>query len=158
MASPSNKIVITDALITRVSEVIRGGNYRQAAARAIGVSHSTFKTWMRAGAKAPDSPEGRLLDAVERAEQSAEQGAVKTIFDAAKGGDMKAAMWFLSHRYPKRWADRTRVDQRVSQKFEPARSGAALSPEALKREFAEIGALLQLTEARGGKKPGEPQS
>lgn len=89
---------------------ISGGAYNAVAARAVGISETTFYRWMEQGeldAELEEETEFReLWEQVKKAEAEAEVYAVAKVIEAAQGGDWRAAMTYLERKYPKRWARR----------------------------------------------------
>jgi len=102
-------LAITDELIDRACSPIREfGATRRAAARFVGVSENTFKSWLREGAdqKDPCEPRARLLFAVETAEGEAERTLTQAYWEGARM-DPQVAQRFLERRFSKgdeKWA------------------------------------------------------
>jgi hypothetical protein len=102
-------LAITEELISRASDIIREiGATRRAAARHVGVSENTFKSWLREAAdlKDDDDPRRRLLFAVELAEGDAEMALTRAYFAGAQA-DPQVAQRFLERRFSKgdeKWA------------------------------------------------------
>lgn len=91
----------------KIIRALQGGNFRVVAARYGGVSYETFCGWMRRGKKQNGGPYRDFYRACLEAEKQAEIRAVALILKAAEK-DPRQANWWLSHRWPERWADRSR--------------------------------------------------
>lgn len=85
--------------------MLRAGNYIEVAARAAGVSRSTFRGWMQRGLSdlEEDRPFRELRERVETALAEGEVRNVTHIAVAARDGDWNAAAWILERHYPDRW-------------------------------------------------------
>lgn len=97
----------------KVIEALEGGNFRNVACGYAGISYEVMKQWI---AKGRSDRKGSYYDfyrAVIEAEKTAEIKSVKLIMQAAVI-DPRHAQWWLSHRWPQRWADKTRVRTEVS--------------------------------------------
>lgn len=95
---------LTEEVQRKVVEALTLGNYRSTAARYAGVSYSTVRAWMRKGEVATKGKFRAFFDAVQAIETHTEVVAVGDVLSKAKK-DPKLLKWFLSHRFPKRWAD-----------------------------------------------------
>lgn len=91
---------LTPALIDRVCEFIRRGNYTQVAAAANGISTSRFYEWLQ---KYED-----FRDAIEKASGEAEDEALGLV---RSGHPEKWApnAWYLERKHPDRWGRRALV-------------------------------------------------
>ena len=78
----------------KILEAIRGGNYRETAARYAGIGTQTLGDWM---AKDPE-----FSGMVQAAEEFAEIKAVALVMKAAET-DAKHAQWWLERKHPHRW-------------------------------------------------------
>lgn len=121
----------------RILSVIRGGNFPLTAARACGVCESLWYKWLK-----KDTPEFvEFREAVKAAEYEAEAVAVGRIQQA--GSDPKlwtANAWFLERKFPDRWGQTVKIEQRVEQELDAMfdKLEAGLSHE----EFARVVALI----------------
>lgn len=109
MGRPSK---LTEETQRKICLALRGGNFRSTAAQWAGVSTRVFQEWMKLGGERPKSRHGRFRAAIIEAEKSAEIQAVGRIIKAAEK-DPKHAEWWLSHRFPERWADQARMKMRA---------------------------------------------
>lgn len=100
---------LTEEIQAKVVAALRGGNFRSTAAGWAGIGARTLREWMQKGEAAPKSPHGLFRHAVLEAEKAAEIHAVGLIMRAAST-DVKHAEWWLSHRFPERWAERRKVE------------------------------------------------
>ena len=92
----------------RLLQALRAGNYREASARAAGISPATLYNWLRRGAAESSGVYREFLEAVERAEAEAEVYAVAVIRKAMPD-DWRAAATFLERRYL-RWRRRSSTE------------------------------------------------
>jgi len=104
---------LTKPVQDRIVELLAAGNYQETAARAAGISRSTFHRWMKRGAHAKqrgkDSRYRDFRDSVKKAEAVAEVAAVKCVIDASET-KWQAAMTFLERKFPERWSRGERVE------------------------------------------------
>jgi hypothetical protein len=102
-------LAITDEMIDEAARLIATtAATRRAAARFVGVSENTFKSWLREGGDLKDDndPRRRLLFAIEMAEGHAERQLTKAYWDGAQA-DPQVAQRFLERRFSKgdeKWA------------------------------------------------------
>ena len=104
---------LTKTVAAKIVEYLEVGNYQETAARAAGISRSTFHRWMKRGADAKsrgkDSRYRDFRDNVKKAEAVAEVAAVKCVIDASET-KWQAAMTFLERKFPERWSRGERVE------------------------------------------------
>ena len=100
--------LLTPELQAQVVTAIGQGSYPEVAARAAGLSRTTFYRWMQEGEN-EDSDKRDFWDAVKKAEAAAETTAVETI---RADGSWQSKAWLLERRYAHRW--RRREDQEVT--------------------------------------------
>jgi hypothetical protein len=118
----------------KVCEVLRKGGYRMIAAKAAGISWTSFKSYMVRGAKA-EEPFATFAAAVKNAETDCEGALSGYVYVAAS--DPKywtAAMALLERRWPGRWARRDRIDPRAASgvpQFETAAAAVAYMERVL---------------------------
>jgi len=107
---------LTPAVIDKICDALRGGNYRETAAAYAGVARSTFNEWMQRGHESKSGIFRDLADAVDKALADCEARNVAMIEKAAAAGDWKAAGWFLERMFPTRWGRREhhQIDANVS--------------------------------------------
>lgn len=97
---------LTQEVQDKITASLRGGNFRTTSAEQAGVPERTFFDWMRRG-KENEEPFRTFRRAVLMAEKEAEAHAVGLVMKHAEN-DPKHAEWWLSHRFPERWADQER--------------------------------------------------
>ncbi len=104
---------LTKTVAAKIVEALEAGNFQEPAARAAGVSRSTFHRWMQRGADDEsfnrDSIYRTFRTAIKRAEAEAEVAAVKCVIDASET-KWQAAMTFLERKFPERWSRGERVE------------------------------------------------
>ena len=111
MARPTK---LTPQVRERIAESIRAGAYAEQAARAAGITPSTYYDWIKRG-EAGERPFSEFSDAVRACEAEAEVAAITVLRDAAQTGEWRAAAHYLERRHPERWGRRERhhVESRV---------------------------------------------
>lgn len=142
---PGRPYKLTEARTKRVAEALASGCYREVAARAAGLSHSSFYSYMEKGEA--DELEGRetifsrFRNAVLEAEAKAETEAV-SIIRAAAPETWQAAAWLLERKHPDRWGRRLRMEAEatVTADVEVVHSKVVevVPEEAQRRAVAEI--------------------
>lgn len=99
---------LTPEVQEKIVNLIKVGNYAETAARAAGISKTTYYNWM-----ADDRPQYvEFRDAVETAEAEAESHAVAVV-RRAMPDQWTAAMTYLERRYPDRWS---RLEKRLERR------------------------------------------
>lgn len=97
---------LTPEVQRAICNSLRGGNYRETAAAAAGVSKNQIRNWIVRGEQG-EEPFAEFLGAVEKAEA---QGERKLLREIRKGVDnWQSRSWVLERRYPGRWSGRVRV-------------------------------------------------
>lgn len=100
----------------KLVQMLRKGNYSEAACKIAGISYSTYRNWMLKGEQEPDSEYGAFREAVEAASGQAESDAVDSLLTASQD-DYKAAVVYLERRFPERWAASQRINLQVDKKI-----------------------------------------
>ena len=103
---------LTPETVTVLCDALEKGMYLETASRMAGVAPSTLHGWLRRGkiAEQSENPEAdelpflELLDAVKKAQATAEMRAVEVISAAANAGTWQAAAWFLERSNPGAWS------------------------------------------------------
>lgn len=118
---------LTPEVQARIETSLRGGNYREVAARFAGVSSATLREWMRAGKR--DSDKGRatvhraFYQAVRKAEADAESLVVGRLMMAAQH-DVKAMCFWLERKHSQRWGRKDTLNAKVDAKVASTGEGA----------------------------------
>lgn len=106
--------------IDELCELLGEGIPQSAAAPSVGISRAALMGWKAKGREArqrlmdgaDSEPNDDLfldfLDRVEAARAEAEVRFARYVSQAAAGGDVRAAMWWLDRARPERWAQRQR--------------------------------------------------
>lgn len=94
---------MTPEVRKKILIAIRAGNYREVAAQFAGVTAKTLREYLRR--KDEEAVEFRA--AIIEAEASVEIEMVGTIRRLA-AGDLKAGTWYLTHKFPERWSDKSK--------------------------------------------------
>lgn len=113
---------LTEEMHNAIIKGLEAGNYVTTICDSLGISRNTYYSWMRKGEPVkkfdengveyeeyPDTPYGRLRQAVRQAEAKAEMTAVEAIrnhFDS----DWRAPAEFLSRRHPEKWNPKVQVE------------------------------------------------
>lgn len=136
---------LTDELAKRYCEYLRAGNYRQTAAALVGLSPTTVSDWMGKERE----PYLSFQAAVREAEAEAERIQLDKIASSPEPADAK---WYLSRKFPDRWAETRRVD--VSGRLD---MGVKLNADILRDPRARE-AIITLTDALFANGYSEPDS
>lgn len=115
---------LTNEVQEKILQAIRGGNYREVAARWAGIDPVTLTRWMRRGEQGRRGPYVQFCQAVLEAEQQAELRAVALIMKGA-ASDPNHAKWWLERKFHERWGRRERTEH----------TGADGGPVAVKVTF-----------------------
>lgn len=93
---------LTEETQRRIVAALGAGNYREAAARAAGVSRSTLYRWLARGEREPAGKYGSFREELVRAEAAAE---VRSVANIARAGESnwRAEAWRLERKHPGRW-------------------------------------------------------
>lgn len=109
--------LLTPDVQKKICNMLSTGNFRKIACKSAGISHRTFNDWMTIGENESSGPHRDFRQAVLDAESKAEIYAVASIIAAGKR-DPRHLEWWLSHRFPERWADRSRAEYRAQLKLQ----------------------------------------
>jgi hypothetical protein len=108
--------------VEMLCDLLKRGVPQVAACGVAGIPVSTLHSWKKRAREAiEDIPKGKepapdeapfidFLDRVEGARAEAEVRYSQMVFNAAQGGNVQAAMWWLDRAHPERWAQRQRVE------------------------------------------------
>lgn len=130
---------LTEQLTADFADIVRRGNFREAAARHLGVNRRALYRWMRDGKRFPDGRYGTFRRAVLAAEARAETDAVAAIYAAGMAGDCDQLKWFLERKFPLRWG-RQRMDfVDIRKRLDRLRVEAGLPPDYADDPAAEPG-------------------
>ncbi len=104
---------LTTELAERIAFHVLAGDHRKVAARVEGVRHADYLRWEKKGDgdlnEGVDSPEARMLSAVEASEAICEKRWVAQIVTASEGSSAQSRNWtakmtLLERRFPDRWS------------------------------------------------------
>ena len=134
MARPTK---LTPDVRDRIATMIQAGAYAEQAARAAGISASSYYSWMERG----ERPFSEFSETIKTAEAVAEQERVSRIQEAADAGTWQAAAWWLERRFPGRWGRRNPEPPATA----PGPSAEELDAEVerLLEQAAAAGAVIQ---------------
>src|SRR5579859_3222776 len=96
------------AMLQKVVDLVRAGNYLEVAATAAGIHRSTLHRWLKHGRDQERGRYRRFLTAVEKAHAESEARDVALIAKAS-GEDWRAAAWRLERKSPRRYGPRVQV-------------------------------------------------
>ena len=88
---------------------LAGCSHRTIAAQAAGLGRATFKRWMDRGKKERSGRFHAFRAAILEAEKRAEMRMAALLSQHASS-DPRSAQWMLTHRFPKRWAEKQKVE------------------------------------------------
>lgn len=102
MARPTK---LTPEIHTAIVTSITNGNYAIIAAKAAGISETSYYEWLKRGTEGdnPPSPFAEFAEAIACAEAKAEARSVGIL---AGSDDWRAHTEYLKRRYPNRWSER----------------------------------------------------
>lgn len=111
-------------MLKSMVELLREGNYRRVVAEAHGISAETFRRWFQKGladlSAKEDTLEADFASQVTIAEAEAHVSMVGVIVNQARAhGEYRAALEFLSRRYPREWAKVDRLTVTGDEKEDP---------------------------------------
>lgn len=143
-------VSLTQEIQDKICFALRAGNFRTTAAAYAGVPERTFFEWMKRGRDKNDKLFKDFRRAVVEAEKAAEVRAVALVMRAAEA-DAKHAEWWLSHRWPEKWADQERKRIRAEIKHQKLEMSVNLDHVTLDDVRAVLGdkARASLTEGSG---------
>jgi hypothetical protein len=95
---------LTTELADQIVAMLRAGNYVQVAVRAVGLSRSTFNSWMARG-RTSDEKDGAYRELRRRVHQAQAEGEARNVAQIAKAAadSWQAAAWMLERMAPERW-------------------------------------------------------
>jgi hypothetical protein len=136
---------LTQEVQKRIADALRVGATAEDAARAAGVSRSTYHRWLARG-EAKDAPARfrRFADEVRAAESDAKLAAI-TAVRRAMPDDWRAALAYLERRWPEEWARTTR-HQHSGPDGEPVAVDVGGGLDTSKLTMKELEALQKLME------------
>ena len=155
-----------ERLTARILDKIKGGNFPVVAARACGLSESTFRLWMIRGKEEAEGPYHDFYEAISTADAENEAVLVEYVMDAAQS-DVKAAIEVLQRRHGQRWGktDYTKIKIETDDHDEPVEVRDMLSDPDVRRglsialkTIAQRNALPEPETAEGEYRAIEPQS
>ncbi len=130
-----NKRKLTPEFIREFAGLIATGLKNIDACDVMGVSESRFYAWMRlllhlvAWMREPrDEMEEKLYQALKKARGQRKGVMLKTIMQAAQGGQWQAAAWYLERVYPQEFAKTVRKEE----------DGSAAQIDAIRELIAEV--------------------
>ena len=101
---------LTPELQEKVCDVIRKGNYIEVACGYVGINAATYYNWMKKGRAEKSGKFLDFLNAVKKAEESAEVMYLDEIRKASSTS-WQAAAWYLERKYPDRWGRKLRTEE-----------------------------------------------
>jgi len=120
-----NKRKLTPEFIREFAGLIATGLKNIDACDVMGVSESRFYAWMR---EPRDEMEEKLYQALKKARGQRKGVMLKTIMQAAQGGQWQAAAWYLERVYPQEFAKTVRKEE----------DGSAAQIDAIRELIAEV--------------------
>ena len=112
MARPTK---LNQATHDKIVKAIAAGAYAIVAAKAAGVSETTYYRWLEQGSKPDASPAFRAFwESVKEAEAAAEIANVALIRQAAQAGTWQAAAWYLERKHSDRWGRTSKLQAELS--------------------------------------------
>lgn len=93
----------TPEIREKILNLVRLGNFREVACRAVGINSRTLRIWLERGENG-ERPYAQFAEDLEKAEAEAEAVHVTRI-SAASRNDWRASAFYLSRKVPDRWGD-----------------------------------------------------
>lgn len=128
----------TAASRRRVLDALRAGNYSTVAARYAGIHPRTLRRWLRRGREEKSGPFRDFHEDARRALAFAEVRAV-AVLRRQMQSNWRAALEYLSRRYPSRWGKRDPSQWKAALK---ATRSSDLSRAYDDSQLARIGRIL----------------
>jgi hypothetical protein len=138
MGRPSD---ITPELIEEICKYLKAGNYIETACAMVDIAKPTLYEWLKKGNREEQGIYRDFLNAVKRAQATAEVRDV-TIIAKASENQWQAAAWRLERKFPDRWGRSVKVEMNDIE----VNANINVSPEEEARIKEEYDVLL------GGKK------
>jgi transposase len=115
---------LDEQTIEDIARLVRVGTPISGAAQTVGISTSTFYSWLERGesTKPADAPYRKFREAIEQARAEGEVLLVQRIQNAAAKGSWQAAAYLLERRYSDNWrkdADHDRQNQSETETQKP---------------------------------------
>ena len=127
---------LTEELAKQAIDLAKGGASNADIIAWLGVTESTFYSWIR---NPKNKAQSALQQGMKKAETERKLWHLQRIHKAAENGDWKASAWYLERRYPNEYA-RT---QRITGTVETVQRNDALTDsimETVRKMEAERGA------------------
>ena len=147
---------LTIQLREKVANALALGAYRKDAATFAGIADATFRRWLKRGVKEASGPYAEFREAVVDAEARAKMLAMGCVTKAIRGGDWKAAAWYLERKHPHQFADKSQLFlvAKALEAMEAAAeaAGSPLPEGAWEQSWARVAQELSmnLPHAKGG--------
>ena len=100
---------LEEALIKRITDKIRAGNYPSTASWSCGVDPKKLIAWGQKGELEGEGPYYELFIAVNQTVALSEADLVEQVQEAANTGDWKAAAWLLERRHAVNWSPKSQA-------------------------------------------------
>ena len=101
---------LTEELAKEAIDLVGGGASNADVIAYLGVSESTFYSWIR---EPKNKAQTELAQGLKKAETERKLWHLQRIHEAAKNGDWKASAWYLECRYPNEYARTQRITGEV---------------------------------------------
>lgn len=108
---------LNDDRADAIVRMIGAGHNLVSAAAAAGISETTFHNWMRRGR---ESSSGKYFDFMKRIKEAEAKAEIAILEKIKEHGDRQwqAYAWIMERRYPKNWAQQTRVRMQVEKELD----------------------------------------
>lgn len=131
---------------------VRDGNQPRVAASLVGISQSTYFSWMERGRKG-EAQFSEFSESIERAQAGAIVDRVARIYRAAVDGNWRAAAWLLERIAPEMYGKRSRgvMERGARRQGQPTQASIARLEELvlqlqLRRQKYTQGTTLKIEE------------
>ena len=104
------KTKLSYKLIEQIADGVRRCLPPVAAARERGVPKSTFMSWLQKGRGEPNGIYRDLVDALDLATAKPHTTISNVMYESAKQGNIKAAIWLLEHQFSEEYTTTKQVE------------------------------------------------
>lgn len=122
---------LTEELAKEAIDLVGGGASNADVIAYLGVSESTFYSWIR---EPKNKAQTELAQGLKKAEAKRKLWHLGRIHQAAKNGDWKASAWYLERRYPNEYARTQRIQGEINTIQKPDALTQAILETAKKME------------------------
>lgn len=124
------RTMLTPPMHERIISLLQSGFFRTSVCKSVGIAPSTLKDWIARGNREKSGIYHDFAREVADIERQLEGSVLARVFEAANKGDEKAAIAFLSRRFPDRWHEHPTL--------EPIMNGEGMSLAGKAKAIADL--------------------